>query len=79
MVLLRATSVFTCQHSKLPRDIVAKVLRYSNNSIYNLIGITKSWKDEQKALSNLHHVSILPARKDLLYVSSEKYCVSKSV
>lgn len=59
VVLLRATSVFTCQHSELPEDIVAKVLRYSNNSIYNLIGITRSWKDERKALNNLHHVSNL--------------------
>ncbi|KAK1254194.1 hypothetical protein MKX08_008189 [Trichoderma sp. CBMAI-0020] len=59
VVLFRATSVFTCQHSELPGSIVAKVLRYSNNSIYNLIGIARSWKDEQKALSNLHHKNIV--------------------
>ncbi|KAL7917687.1 kinase-like domain-containing protein [Trichoderma austrokoningii] len=59
IVKLQATSVFTCQHSKVAGDVVAKVLRYSSDSIYNLVGISRSWKQEKRALSNLHHRNIV--------------------
>lgn len=59
VVKFQATSVFTCQHSKVAGDVVAKVLRYSSDSIYSLDGISRSWKQEKRALSNLHHVSVL--------------------
>ncbi|KAL7892190.1 kinase-like domain-containing protein [Trichoderma sp. SZMC 28014] len=59
IVKIRATSVFTCQHSKVPGDVVAKVLRYSSDSFYSLGHISRSWKHEKRALSNLNHRNIV--------------------
>ncbi|RFU78266.1 serine threonine kinase [Trichoderma arundinaceum] len=54
-----STSVFACRHSATLEPLVAKVLRYNEESANNLIRFAELWKREKKILQNLKHRSIV--------------------
>lgn len=54
----RNTSVFSCQHSRIPKEqSVVKVLAYNGMSALALPGIVGRWKTEKQLLGELKHVS----------------------
>ncbi|KAL7949986.1 putative serine/threonine protein kinase [Trichoderma barbatum] len=54
-----STSVFSCQHSEIPRRrVVAKVLRYAGSSPFALSSFARLWETEKSMLVKIEHASI---------------------
>ncbi|KAI8278874.1 hypothetical protein K4K60_005891 [Colletotrichum sp. SAR11_57] len=57
-----SASLFTGRHSRLPGNVVAKVIKYTGKTAVDLVKCARSWQQEKTVLEKLHHANIISLR-----------------